>query len=168
MPPEDGPPTSQLGPGLGGGDRSCENTFLPMQARERYPQVLYASDAGLVTLRSDVRTPVVPSKILSIMASGRPVIAALRPEGDAQRLILESQSGRCVAPGDARALANAVLELYGNRDLRKRMGANGRRYAESKLSVAASAERYEVLLRQVVSAREGGVRRSAEKGGSGE
>jgi len=44
--------------------------FLPMQPREKYPAVLHASDVCLATLHAEVKTPVVPSKILSIMAAG--------------------------------------------------------------------------------------------------
>ncbi|MEM2352369.1 MAG: glycosyltransferase, partial [Thermoproteota archaeon] len=65
----------------------------------------------LTTLHAEVKTPVVPSKILSIMAAGRPVVAALNPNGDASRLIEEAQCGLCVPPEDPQALAEAVMRL---------------------------------------------------------
>ncbi|MBU1751889.1 MAG: glycosyltransferase family 4 protein, partial [Chloroflexi bacterium] len=87
-------------------------TWLPMQPRDRYPAVLQASDVGLVTLRSAVKTPVVPSKIPSLMAAGRPVVTALDLQGDAPRLIADAQAGLCLEPEQPQALADAILSLY--------------------------------------------------------
>lgn len=124
--------------------------FLPMQPRDRYPEVLHASDVCLATLHAEVKTPVVPSKILSIMAAGRPVVAALNLDGDAPRLIAEARCGLCVPPEDPKALAEAILRLYHDPRLREELGGNGRRYAEKHLSLAACVERYEALLREVM------------------
>lgn len=128
--------------------------FLPMQPRDRYPAVLHASDICLATLHAEVKTPVVPSKILSIMAAGRPVVAALNLDGDAPRLIAEAQCGLCVPPEDPHALADAVLRLYRDPSLREELGRNGRRYAEEHLSLEVCVRRYEELLRQVAVERQ--------------
>ncbi|MGB9872507.1 MAG: glycosyltransferase [Anaerolineae bacterium] len=119
--------------------------FLPMQPREKYPAVLHASDASLVTLHAQVRTPVVPSKILSIMAAGRPVVAAMNLDGDGPRLLAEARCGLCVPPEDPRALAEAVLALYRDPALREKMGQSGHRYAEQHLSLEVCTHRYELL-----------------------
>jgi len=123
--------------------------FIPMQPRERYPDVLAASDISLVTLKKNVVTPVVPSKILSIMAAGRPLVASLPLSGDAPRLIAEARCGLCVPPEDPQALAQAILTLHHDPALREEMGRNGRRYAEEYLSLRVCAARYEELLRRV-------------------
>jgi colanic acid biosynthesis glycosyl transferase WcaI len=127
--------------------------FLPMQPRERYPAVLHASDVCLATLHAQVHTPVVPSKIQSIMAAGRPVVASLPLSGDAPKLIAEAHCGLCVPAEDPQALAEAILTLYRDPVLREEMGRNGRRYAEEHLSLQACAARYEKLLSQVASKR---------------
>lgn len=125
-------------------------TFLPMQPRSRYPSILHASDVSLATLHADVQTPVVPSKILSIMAAGRPVVAALDPSGDAPQLIADADCGVALAPEDAEALAEAVLKLYNDPDLCESFGANGRSYAERHLSLEAAAGHYERLFETVI------------------
>ncbi len=51
--------------------------FLPMQPKHLYPQVLAASDVCLSTLHPAIVVPAVPSKIMTIMAAGRPVLAAV-------------------------------------------------------------------------------------------
>lgn len=114
--------------------------FLPMQPKDKYPDVLAASDLCLVTLRRDVQTPVVPSKILSILAAGRPVLAGLPLEGDAPRLIAEAGCGFCVPPGDSEAMAGAIRHLADRPILREQLGASGRHYAERHLSLSRCAE----------------------------
>ena len=123
--------------------------FLPMQPRERYPAVLHASDVGLATLHADVETPVVPSKILSIMAAGLPVVAALPLHGDAPWLVERAECGLCLPPEDPQALADAVLRLYRDRSLQQELGQQGRRYAERELSLEACVGRYERVLEEL-------------------
>jgi len=125
--------------------------FLPMQPRHRYPAVLHASDVSLATLHAEVATPVVPSKILSIMAAGRPVLASMNLGGDAPRLIKEAQCGYALPPEDPRALADTILALYRDATLRVQLGQNGRRYAEQHLSAQAGAERYERLFARLIT-----------------
>ena len=119
--------------------------FLPMQPRHRYPLVIQASDVSLATLRAEVKTPVVPSKILSIMACGRPVIAAMELSGDAPKLVKEAQCGLVLPPGDAEGLTEAILKLYRERDLCEKMGMNGRRFVEQHMSLRVAVEKYEKL-----------------------
>lgn len=130
--------------------------FLPMQPREKYPAVLHASDVSLTTLHGQVSTPVVPSKILSIMAAGCPVIASLDLDGDAPRLIEAARCGFALPPEDAHSLADTVMTLYQDKDLREQLGHNGRRYAERNLSLDVALSRFEALFQQLAEEGTGG------------
>ena len=125
--------------------------FLPMQPKERYPSVLAAADACLVTLRPEVATPVVPSKLLTIMAAGRPVLASMPLAGDAPRIIEESGAGIACEAGDARSLADAVLYLKKNRDVAAGMAKNGRRFAEEHFSREACVREFERVFAQTAA-----------------
>ena len=127
--------------------------FLPMLPREEYPAVLYASDICLATLKPQVKTPVVPSKILSIMSAGKPVLASMDLDGDAPRLIEDARCGRCVPAGNAGALSEAIRSLYLDRSLGDDMGANGRVYAETHFSLKRAARSYAELLSEVAGDR---------------
>jgi colanic acid biosynthesis glycosyl transferase WcaI len=122
--------------------------FLPMQPQSRYADLLAASDACLVTLDARLRSPVIPSKIASIMAAGRPIIAAL-PEGDAAQLIRGSDAGVVVPPGNADELVRAIRGFRDDTPLRDRLAANGRRYAVENLSLEVLVPRFESLLEQI-------------------
>ncbi|MBM3496353.1 MAG: glycosyltransferase family 4 protein, partial [Armatimonadetes bacterium] len=126
--------------------------FLPMQPKEKYPSVLADADICLVTLRPEVATPTVPSKIGTIMAAGRPLIASIPATGDAKRMIEESGGGVVVPPADARALAEAVVALKQDRDALARMGNSGRAYAEKHLSRESCVTLVENVLKRVTGA----------------
>jgi colanic acid biosynthesis glycosyl transferase WcaI len=125
--------------------------FLPMQPKEEYPKVLAASDLCLVTLRKAVQTPVVPSKILSIMAAGRPVLASLPLEGDAPRLLAAAQCGISLPPENPESLAHAILKFSQDPRLGKEMGVKGRHYAVQHLSLPACAVKLEKLFEETIA-----------------
>jgi glycosyltransferase involved in cell wall biosynthesis len=99
-----------------------------------------------VTLRKEVVTPVVPSKLLSIMASGRPVVASLSKNGDAVKLIHNANCGICVEPENSVEFSQAILQLYGDPELRDKFSFNGRQYAEKHFSKPIIINHYENIL----------------------
>ena len=128
--------------------------FLPLQPKEMYPLVLEASDISLVTLNKNVITPVVPSKLLSIMASGCPVVASMNLKGDAIKIIKAVQCGYCVEADDAEGLSNAILKLYHNPTLKDKFGLNGRKYAVKHFSRKICIEKYEKLFLRAYSGKD--------------
>lgn len=120
--------------------------LLPFQPLEQYPALVTMADVCLVTLQKSVTTPVVPSKIMTIMAAGRPVVATVSPGGDAYEVIAGSGGGVCTPPGDARALAEAILALYRDPVMRMRTGEAGRRFAVAHFDRRAVTSVYAHLL----------------------
>jgi colanic acid biosynthesis glycosyl transferase WcaI len=124
--------------------------FLPMLPKNEYAELLHASDVCLVTLRKEVQTPVVPSKILSIMAAGRPVVASVPLHGDAPAFIRQAGCGICVEPENPAQMAEAIRLLYDQPHQSVAFGTNGRSYVEQFCSVEVFAERYERLFRSLL------------------
>ncbi|HEX8207669.1 MAG TPA: glycosyltransferase family 4 protein [Solirubrobacteraceae bacterium] len=110
---------------------------------------LYASaGAGAVLLHdAPLFEEALPTKILEVMAAGRPVALAAR--GEAAELVEEAGCGLVVAPRDAPALAEALRRLAADPELRERLGAAGRRHVERHHTRGAAAGAWEELLRDV-------------------
>lgn len=135
-------------------ERGLRNVrFLPMQSKERYANLLAASDVCLVPLDAALRTPVVPGKLQSIMASGRPAITIVDPWGDTPKLIDESGGGINVPPGQPQALAEAIRRLKAKPALGDQMGRLGRAFAEAHFSISRCADAYEDLFIEVLNER---------------
>lgn len=127
-------------------------TFLPFQPRARLPEVLATADVSLVILRRGMGFNSLPSKTLSILASGRPIVASIDPGSDTWDLVERSQSGICVQPEDAERLAEAIRTLRQDPHLRNRMGENGRRYALEHHSPQSAAAAFEQILSEAMAA----------------
>ncbi|AJG40160.1 hypothetical protein TRQ7_01555 [Thermotoga sp. RQ7] len=116
--------------------------LLPPVPPDEYPLVLHSSDVSLATLIKDLRTPVVPSKIVSIMSAGIPVIASLDLNSDAHQLIRIAKCGFSYPPEKPELIKEAILTLYKNPDLRVKLGKNGRKYVVENLSVRVAAKKF--------------------------
>lgn len=115
--------------------------WLPLQPLQRLNDLLNLADVHLLPQRADVADLVMPSKLLGMLASGRPVLATVAPDTQVGRLV--SQCGMLSAPGDATALSNALLDLAGDPARLERLGAVGRRIAEANFSQEAVLGRLE-------------------------
>lgn len=101
-------------------------TFLPFQPKEALGESFAAADVFLVSLQGGLAGYIVPSKLYGILAAGRPYVAAVEERCEVAAITKGRDCGLVVAPGDARALADAIVRLYRDRDLADRLGANGR------------------------------------------
>lgn len=103
--------------------------FLPVQPPDVFPQMLAASDVALVSQQRSVSDIVFPSKTVTYLASGSPVIASVNRESEIARVIDRSGAGVVVAPENPEALIKAVEMLRLNPDCLAKMSEAGTRYA---------------------------------------
>ena len=81
-----------------------------------------------------------PTKVVEYMARGVPVVTTPLPA--AAELATRHECGFVVPFGDARAAANAVLELAGDASLRAKMGSRGHEAAHRSLGWPAHARAF--------------------------
>jgi len=86
-----------------------------------------------------------PTKLLEYQACGKPVIVCSR--GEPARYIRSTDSGIVVPPNDPRALSEAILEFYRNKDKRERLGENGWKHVSKHLSLNKIGERLSNILK---------------------
>ena len=119
--------------------------FCGEQPRGDVPRWIAESSACAVLLRrSEVFHTVVPSKILEIMAVGRPILLGV--EGEASALVARAGAGVLLEPENASQLAAAIRSLAQNPALCRSLGENGRTFVAREFVREALAERYASLL----------------------
>jgi colanic acid biosynthesis glycosyl transferase WcaI len=123
--------------------------FLPFQPRSRLPEVLATADISLVVLRRGIGSGSLPSKLFSILASGRPILASVDEGCETWELVERAQAGICVPPEDPIELAKAILNFKKDDCFRERLGLNGRAWAERYHSPQSAAEQFEKLLIEI-------------------
>jgi colanic acid biosynthesis glycosyl transferase WcaI len=119
--------------------------FGSFQPAERLSEVLATGDVHVVPLRTGLGRVSVPSKTYSILASGRPILAAIDPGTEVPRILQASGAGRTVLPDRADLFVAALRDLLADRAGLVAAGAAGRLWVEYHVSPAAVAERYEAL-----------------------
>jgi colanic acid biosynthesis glycosyl transferase WcaI len=119
--------------------------FVDMQPKDRLPEVLAAADIHVVPLRQGLARSSVPSKMYSILAAGRPIVASVDIGTEVAAVVERANAGIAVPPGDPEAFTKALARLVAEPDEAERMGRSGRAFIEQWASPAAVAERYEAL-----------------------
>nr|WP_281363798.1 glycosyltransferase family 4 protein [Nocardioides daedukensis] len=131
--------------------RDVPLTLLTFQPYDRLPEVLGAGDVLVVLLEQDAGAFSVPSKTLSYLCAGRPVVGLMPAENLAATLI-EKVGGCVVSPSSASIPTAAAwtAAVLGDDERRDELGRASRRLAEDEFALAGIADRFETILEGVV------------------
>jgi colanic acid biosynthesis glycosyl transferase WcaI len=120
--------------------------LLPLQPAEQFRNVLASADVLVATIERDAGTFAVPSKVLSYLCAGRPILLAAPKENLAARTVIRANAGLVVDPDDGAGFMAAASELRSNPALRARLGAAGRSYAEKTFDLTKITDNFERIL----------------------
>jgi glycosyltransferase involved in cell wall biosynthesis len=108
-------------------------------------EIVAACDA---TVLPSIKREGLPKTVIESMALGvTPIVTAT---GGGPELIQHGESGLVVAPGNANALASAMLELQAERDRNRRMGLAARQRLATHFTLQASVEAHLRLYQSLV------------------
>lgn len=127
-------------------------SFVPHQPYGLVPQIYGSSDLCIVPLLEGVEGDALPSKVLRIMACGRPVLAICDPKSDLAALVRDSGGGLIVGRRTRGAVAQAIRTAMENPARLKAMGEAGRQYVAEHFGRAAVTGEYSRLVQAVSSA----------------
>lgn len=125
--------------------------FRPLVPPERLGASLAEGDIHLVPQDGKAADYAVPSKVYGIMAAGRPFVATAQPGSHLWGLRERTGAFRCVPPGDAEALADAVLALAADVRQRTALGARGRAFVVAHHEKARVLGAFATVLRRQVT-----------------
>lgn len=117
-------------------------TFRDLVEPGEAARILRAADVLLVAERQD---KTVSAKLYDYCAIGRPIVAVA--QGELQRIVEREGVAVHVPLGDADRLADALLRLRNDADLRKLLTGRSRRFAESHLRDRQAGHLAELLER---------------------
>jgi glycosyltransferase involved in cell wall biosynthesis len=76
--------------------------------------------------------------------------------GGTPEVVVDGQSGLLVPPGDHEALAAAMLRVWSDPELARRIGTAGRQQVEQNFNVAITTANYESLYQELSRAKHAG------------
>jgi colanic acid biosynthesis glycosyl transferase WcaI len=113
------------------------------------PKALAAADLLLVILEPDAGVFSVPSKVLTYLCVGRPILGAIPAENLAAHLIEGNGAGRVVDPTNSAGFTEAARAILADAPARATMGDAARGYAERTFDIATIADRFETVFHQL-------------------
>jgi len=121
-------------------------TVHPWVPFDELPKMLSGADLFVVVIEPEAGVYSVPSKVLSYLAIGRPIIGSMPLNNTAARIIQDNDAGFVLPSGSDAGLVRKATELASDGDLRMAIGDNGRRYAKATFDIEKIGDRFENLL----------------------
>ena len=123
--------------------------FLDLQPIEQLGELMTSADIHLLPMRADAVESGLPSKLTTMLASGRPIVATANVDSEVAAIV--AYAGLVVPAEDAEAMANAIAELAADPERRALLGSHGRHFAESHLDRNVILGRFEARLEELAA-----------------
>ena len=130
--------------------------YLNYFPREQLRYSLFLGDVHLLTLRNDMAGIAVPSKLYGTMAVERPIVMIGPEASEPAQTILQEGIGVVIDPSrkdttSTLQLADVLLELYEQTELREKMGQRAREAFLEKYEQAVLCQTWARLIERVHS-----------------
>jgi colanic acid biosynthesis glycosyl transferase WcaI len=117
--------------------------FVPY---EQLPEVMASADVLITILEPGASRYSVPSKMLSYMCAGRPILAAMSGGNAASQTVIREGLGIVVDDGAPETLAASLRKLLDHPDEASSMGKRAREVAERDFALDRIGDRFEAAL----------------------
>lgn len=112
-------------------------SFIPPCAKTDLPNILAAADVLLINERASVADMSLPSKLTSYLVAGRPIVAAVPPDGYTAQEVRWTNAGIVVAAEQPNALLGAIARIAADPLMAEKLGQAGRRYVSESLQAGS-------------------------------
>ncbi|WP_420961623.1 glycosyltransferase family 4 protein [Brucella sp. IR073] len=131
-----------------------EIAALGLADRVTVPGWLKADDTARLLATGDILTlpshaENLPISVIEAMASGLGIVTT--PVGAIEDIVQDGETGLLVPPGDAEALAGALIRLVEDEALRRRLGAHAQAFQRQHLDIGPYADRICVIWREAAA-----------------
>ena len=121
----------------------CFKDYMP---QADYLNLTSSVDLGLVSINENYIVPTCPSKAVSYMAAGVPVLAMINPGNDYGQIIEDSGAGYWAVGSDKQRVVELFDKIYSESNLRKRMSEAGKLFFQQHCTVEIA---YKTMINQM-------------------
>jgi colanic acid biosynthesis glycosyl transferase WcaI len=105
-----------------------------------------SSELGIVSLQPKVIHSAFPSKTMTYLAAGLPLLTMVEADSSLAQLVVDHQVGAAVGQGDAAGLAAAILKIAESPEAHAEMRKRARALSEAEFVPAAALAKWDQLL----------------------
>jgi glycosyltransferase involved in cell wall biosynthesis len=121
----------------------------PYQPPDKLSETFAAANIHIISMRQNLEGLLVPGKLYSAMAAGRPIIFIGSEDGEVARLLRKFKCGTTVQMNDHLALTKTILEYHKNNELCEQEGHNARVAFENYYNKNIAIRRWNELLESI-------------------
>lgn len=118
---------------------------------EHLSDMLSGADILVAIIEKDAGVYCVPSKVLSYLCVGRPIVGFIPKDNLARKIIEREKAGIAGDPDDVKTLIEKTKSLISDVNLRTKMGRNGRSYAQKTFEVKSITKKFETIMKELCS-----------------
>ena len=123
--------------------------LLPYQDRKYMPAINLFADFHFIAMDINMENEGFPSKVYSIMSSGRPMVVVSSENTPITSFLNETDTALLVKDHSLSGFKNAVLKLALDKELRNSLGANGRKIIDQKYTKQKVIDQYSILIENI-------------------
>jgi colanic acid biosynthesis glycosyl transferase WcaI len=124
--------------------------WLPLQPENQLHDLLRSADVHLLPQLAGIADLVLPSKLIGMMASGRPVLACASEGTELERIV--KNCGVVVRPENIKLFCDSIITLTLDKELRDRLGAAGQEYVNQYLDQEYILSKFESEVHRLIEA----------------
>jgi glycosyltransferase involved in cell wall biosynthesis len=124
--------------------------LLTYQDRKHMPAINLFADFHFIAMDKSMENEGFPSKVYTIMASGKPMIVVSSNQTPIVSFLQETNAALLVTDHSLSGFKNAVLKLAADKCLRDTLGINGRQIIEQKFTKHHVINQYVDLIESIV------------------
>lgn len=124
--------------------------LLPYQDRKYMPAINLFADFHFIAMDKSMENDGFPSKVYSIMASGRPMVIVSSENTPITSFLKETETALLVTDHSLSGFKDAVLKLAFDKELEVEMGKNGRKIIEENFTKAHVINHYINLIENAI------------------
>lgn len=122
--------------------------FFPYQDKSILPEALNASHLSVVHLEKEIEGLAMPSKLYTILATGKPILALCRPGTDLAEIVKDADCGFVCQHSEVDKIVEVIRYLKANPSEVIRMGRNARSYFEQHFTFEKAVDAYHKIFQQ--------------------
>lgn len=123
--------------------------FHGYQPIENATQMIMTADLSLVTLRPEIYRIAYPSKTMSYLAAGSPVLAIVEEKSALARMVRTEGVGYVSPQGDASAIASVIRQAYEDRENNREMRTKALQLATREFTSEAVLPKWTELFEEI-------------------
>lgn len=123
--------------------------FFPLQPMEKVSYVYGLGNICIVSCKPGLGGSAMPSKTMSILSAGRPILASF-DEGELTSILEQNHCGVSVKASDVKAFVKEVKKLASNPEKCDVMGKNGRELILQKFTREVGTQKYVDVIKNVI------------------